>query len=297
MMMRWLALTALLVGGCDSGTGRARSDGGPGTNYGDGGNGNPDTSGFGCMGQAGCYTVYAHADHVLYKIDLQNKDMVTVGPFNAPTVGSAEDVITDLAVSPTDDTIYVISKTNLYTASPSDGHVTLVGPVTACGSYAVALTFSHDGGLYAGDFKGAFCKIDPSTKPPTVTPIANLGSNMALSGDLVAVSDGNMYGTAYDLSDPSNMGTQLNNVLVKIDPATGAIKQRVGPTGFPKLFGVAYALGQVFGFTHDGTGHVITINPNTGAGTLYNTFTDPSTGKGISFAGAGVNANVTPTVM
>src|SRR5262249_27539074 len=108
--------------------------------------------------------------------------------------------------------------------------------------------------------------------------------------------DGTMYGTAYDLSDASGKGTQANNVLVKIDPATGAILDRVGPTGYPKLFGTAFALGQVFGFTHDGTGDVITIDPKTGAGTLYKTFHDPSTGKGISFAGAGVNANVSPTI-
>jgi hypothetical protein len=36
----------------------------------------------------------------------------------------------------------------------------------------------------------------------------------------------------------------------------------------------------------------VTIDPMTGAGTLFGTFTDPMTGKGISFAGAGVNAMV-----
>jgi hypothetical protein len=287
------ALALLMMGGCNS---MGRSGAGGGTTYADGGQGggNPDPM-YGCMGQNGCYTVYAHSDHTLYKIDLANKDLVTVGPFKAPTVGSGEDVMTDLGVSPVDGTIYVISKTNLYTADPGDGHVTLIGPVTACGSYAVALTFAHDGGLYAGDFKGAFCKIDPTSH--SVTPINMIGSGMALSGDLVAVADGTMYGSAYDLKDGSNSGTQVNNVLVKIDPTSGAILQRIGSTGYPKLFGLAYALGQVFGFTHDGSGDVVTINPNTGVGTLYNSFMDPSGGGPISFAGAGVNANVTPTVM
>jgi hypothetical protein len=70
----------------------------------------------------------------------------------------------------------------------------------------------------------------------------------------------------------------------------------VGASGFPKLFGVAFSLGQVFGFTHDGTGRVVTIDPNTGVGTLFNTFNDPTTNQPISFAGAGVNALVSPTI-
>jgi hypothetical protein len=114
---------------------------------------------------------------------------------------------------------------------------------------------------------------------------------MALSGDFVAVADGTVFGTAYKLSDSANMGTQVNNVLVTINLATGAVTQK-GPSGFPKLFGASFALGQVFGFTHDGTGHVVMIDPATGAGTLFATFLDPQTNMGISFAGAGVNSLV-----
>jgi hypothetical protein len=251
------------------------------------GGGQPPQSGCGAEFQ-GCYTVYAHSDHVLYHIDLTNKMLVEVGPFKAPMVSGGEDVITDLAVRD-DDTIFGISHTNLYTADATDGHVTLVGPVTACGSAAVALTFMPDGSLFAADYKGAFCKIDLSSMPPKVTQVATIGGGMAIAGDLVAVSDGTMYGTAYSLT---NSMTDNDNILVKIDPMTGQIAQTIGPTGYPKLFGVAFDQGQVFGFTHDGSGDVVTIDPKTGKGTLYNSFTDPSTGKGISFAGAGVNAMV-----
>jgi DNA-binding beta-propeller fold protein YncE len=254
----------------------------------------------GCASQTqGCYTVYAHADHVLYRVDLASKTLIEVGPFKAPLVPSGskmvEDTITDLAVAP-DDTIYVISHTTLYTASAADGHVTSVGAVTTCGTEAVAMTFTPDGSLYAGDYKGAFCKIDLTTMPPAVKHIGTLGGGLALAGDLVAVADGTMYGTAYKLSDPSKSGTQLNNLLVKLDPASGTVTQQIGPTGSAELFGVAYALGQVFGFTHDGSGHVVTIDPKTGTGTLFNTFHDPTTGMGIAFAGAGVNSMVSATI-
>jgi DNA-binding beta-propeller fold protein YncE len=244
------------------------------------------------MELTGCYTVYAHSDHVLYKLDLKNQLIVELGPFNAPMVSGKEDSITDLAVAP-DDTIYAISRTNLYTADKTDGHVTLVSPVGACGGYAVALTFTADGKLYAGDHKGAFCRIDLSVTPPTVSALGMIGGGLGIAGDLVAVGDGTMYGTVYTIADTTS---ESNNTLVKIDPATGAVTQVIGPTGFPRLFGVAYDGGQVFGFTYDGSGKVVTIDPKTGVGTLFGTFTDPNTGKGISFAGAGVNAKVAATI-
>ncbi len=81
------------------------------------------------------------------------------------------------------------------------------------------------------------------------------------------------------------------DLLVTIDLATGATQQ-VGSSGFPKLFGASFGLGKVFAFTHDGTGDVVTIDRTSGIGTRYATFTDPSTGNGIRFAGAGVNATI-----
>ncbi|HEX6838872.1 MAG TPA: hypothetical protein VF334_19975, partial [Polyangia bacterium] len=272
-------------GGGTGGTGGGGAGGSGGTGGAGGGGGQS-----GCEGQpGGCYTVYAHSDTVLYSIDLNAKTLLTVGPFNAPN----KDVITDLAVGP-DNTIYVVSKTNIYTASPTDGHVTLLGAISTCGSDNVAMSLTPDGKLLLGDFKGQICSVDITTNPPTVTQLGMMGSGMALSGDMVAVADGTIYGTGYLISDGNTKGTGLNNVLVKLNPMTGQMTSQIGPTGFPKLFGVAYALGQVFGFTHDGSGDVVSIDPSTGKGTLFNSFKDPSTMMGISFAGAGVNPMVSP---
>lgn len=276
-------------GSAGMGGGTGGGAGGAGTGGGGGGGGYVPPDGGGTT-----YTVYAHSNTTLYTIDVMAKTIHTVGNFNAPMVGTSPDVIQDLAVAP-DNTIYVVSKAALYTADPNDGHVTSVGSVTACGSDNVALTTTKDGKLYVADYKGAFCQIDITVKPPTVMQIGSVGQNMAIAGDIVGIGDGSVYGTAYNLSDSSTMGTQINNVLVKLDPATGAMQTQVGATGFPKLFGVAYANGVVFGFTHDGSGDVITIDPMTGKGTLFNTFLDPTTGKGIPFAGAGVNSMVPPT--
>jgi len=243
----------------------------------------------------GNYTVYAHGDHTLYSIDLAQKTLKTIGAFNAPQVmvgsGSAEDVITDLAVAP-NNTIYVISETQLYTADPNDGHVTLVGKTAECGTKTVALTTTPDGHIYAGDFNGAICEVDITTNPPTVKPPVTMQGGYALTGDMVAIDTGTVFGTAFKTSDASGKGTQLSNLLVTVDVNTGAVTVIGSGTGFPKLFGAAFAGGEVFGFTHDGTGHVVTIDRTSGVGTLYATFTDPTTNKGISFAGAGVNSLV-----
>jgi hypothetical protein len=270
-------------GGVSGGGGGGAGGGGVGGGAGGGGGG----------GGNGVFTIYAHSNTVLYKIDLPTKSIITIGNFNAPKVGSNPDVLQDLAVAP-DNTIYVISPSMLYTADPNDGHVTAVGSVSACGMDNVALTTTSDGKLFAADYKGAFCRIDIATSPPTVTQVGTIGGGMAISGDIVGIGDGSVYGTAYKLSDSSTTGTSINNVLVKINPATGTMQTMLGATGYPKLFGVAYDDGKVFGFTHDGSGDVITIDPATGVGTLFNTFVDPGTGMGISFSGAGVNSTVSP---
>ncbi len=305
-----------LVSGCavdpvfhhpgSGGSGGTNGGGDLGGVGGGGGSGGSGGSGGGFVpGDAGVtFTVYAHSNDTLYTVDIANKALVKIGPFNAPTVGTGKtagpDVIQDLAVTP-DNTIYVISKTTLYTADPKDGHVTVVGGsanvglLGACGMDNVALTTTPDGKLYSADYQtGSFCEIDPTKSPPGVTKIGTLGSNLAISGDIVGLGDGSIYGTAYNLSDPSTSGTSINNVLVKLDPTTGSMQMNLGATGFPKLFGVALANDQFFGFTHDGSGDVITIDPKTGKGTLFNTFTDPMTGKGIPFAGAGVSSLVPP---
>ena len=295
--MRNLLYIGALLAGCSTGGGRSSAthdlaglgngDGAVATSHdfatiqtGDGG---------GSCG-TGCYTVYAHSDYELYSIDLSAKSLVDIGPFNAPKVNGNTDVMTDLAVAP-DNTIYVISNTAIYTASPTDGHVTKLGSLAACGSKGVALTTTPDGKLWTGDFMGTLCQIDTTQAPPAVLSPISMTSGMALSGDFVAVSNGTVFGTAYKKSDSANAGTQLDNVLVKLDIATGAVTQ-IGPTGYPKLFGVAFAANQVFGFTHDGTGHVITVDPATGTGTLFGTFMDPTSHQGISFAGAGVSSLV-----
>ena len=268
--MKTILAISMLAAAC----GPSGSRGGPDAN----GHGSGSGSGSG----NGSYLVYAHSDTVLYTIDLGAKTLVTIGNFNAPN----SDVITDLAVAP-NGTIYTISNTALYTASSTDGHVTKVGSLAACGQKGVALTTTDDGRIWMGDYMGAICQIDISGATPVVKAPVMMQGGYALSGDMVGIGNGMVFGSAYKLSDSQ---TQNDNILVTVDVTTGAVTQ-LGATGYPKLFGVAFQQNQVFGFTHDGTGRVVTIDTSTGQGTMFGTFMDA--GKGISFAGAGVSSLVT----
>ncbi len=250
----------------------------------------------GCpSGVIGCYTVYAHTDHVLFYFDLVGTKLVEVGAFDAPQVptggsGTAEDTLTDLAVTP-DDRVWLISNVNLYTADVMTGHVTLVGPTTKCGIGNFALASDLTGNLYVGDSKGAICRVSP-TNPATMTPLGIMGGGLALAGDFVLVSDGTAYATAYDLTMPL---TANDNALVTFAPATPNTVQSIGPTGHPALFGVAYAAGKVLAFSHDGTGNIITIDRMSGSGTLLTSAMDPTTNAPAVFAGAGTNPLVPKT--
>lgn len=282
--MRIAALLIIAACGPGTRTGNDTPDGG-GVDVAHGPDSGPPVDN-GCGGLPNCYSVYAHSDGTLYEIDLATKALQTIGPFKAP----GSDPITDLAVAP-DGTIWTISETQLYTASATDGHVTAKGSLSACGKRGVALTFTPDGKLYEGDFEGAICQIDLSGAQPVVGAPVMLDHGMALSGDIVAVGNGTVFGTLYALADKTDAGTNLSNVLGTIDLATGAVT-KIGATGFPKLFGTSFANGKVIGFTHADGGKVVAIDPTTGVGTDYATFIDPATNMGISFAGAGVNALV-----
>lgn len=250
----------------------------------------------GCpSGATGCYTVYAHTDHVLFYFDLAATKLVEIGLFNAPQVpvggsGTAEDTLTDLAVTP-DDRVWLISNVNLYTADVATGHVTLLGPTTRCGLGNFALASDLSGNLYVGDTQGAICRVSPAN-PATMTPIGMMGGGFALAGDFAFVSDGTTYATAHQPSMPL---TATNNALISFAPATPNTVQSIGPTGFPGLFGVAYAGGKILAFSHDGTGNVIVIDRTSGAGTQLTSAIDPTTNAPAVFAGAGINPLVSKT--
>lgn len=209
-------------------------------------------------------SMYVHTSDTLYVVDDANFDLVEIGSFGM------DDGMMDMAVTPEGD-IYTISFNSLYRIDHNTAQAEAVVDV----SYGnVGMTFLPDGTLLAADNDGDVRIIDPTSGE--VTEIGSFGNGYALAGDLVAVSDGTMYGIA----DEGPEGNEwMSNVLLTVDTDTGAATG-VGPIGYAGVFGVAVANDHVYAFTR--TGDIVEIDPSTGAGNLVRSYPEHS------FWGAGV---------
>jgi hypothetical protein len=215
--------------------------------------------------------IYAHTKDTLYTFDPRSQNLAMVGKFNA----SPADDMTDLAVTPS-GIIYTISATKLYGVDHLTAKATMITAVA--GTDNVGMTFLPDGTLLVTDKLGDVRKVDP--RNGQVTMVGNFGNGLTTAGDLVAVSDGTMYGLAD--KGPGGTDATTNNWLITVDTRTG-VGTPVGQIGFGKVYGAAYSGGKVYAFTADGK--IIEINRQTGAGTMVKSTT-------TVFWGAGVTASV-----
>ncbi len=221
--------------------------------------------------------MFVHTADTLYRIDNQNFALIEVGPFNAPD----GERMTDLAITP-DGEIYTVSSSTSETTSAlwkinrDSGQATRVAGVGEVGAQSnVGLTFLIDGTLLATDKTGGVRKIDPLTG--AVTELGEFGAGYATAGDLVGIEDGRMFA----ISDMGPNGNEdINNVLITINPETGAFISEIGQIGWGKVFGSAVANNRIYAFTDEG--YVIEINPSNGVGTERARYND------IRFWGAGV---------
>ncbi len=212
--------------------------------------------------------MFVHTEDTLYLIDDIDFALTEVGTFDAPD----GDRMTDLAVTP-DGEIYTISGTALYRVDRNTAKATKVGDVA--GTDNVGMTFRIDGTLLATDQVGAVRKIDPQSGQ--VTELGEFGSGYATAGDLVAVADGRMFA----ISDEGPNGNEdVNNVLITINPDTGAFVDSIGQIGWGRVFGCAVANNRIYAFTDEG--YVIEINASNGVGTERAYYPN------VSFWGAGV---------
>lgn len=198
--------------------------------------------------------MYAHSQSELFAIDPATLKLTSVGLF-----GPQAPDINDMAVTPGGE-LYAVSKTDLYRVDAATAQLTHVTKIQGDPAPAVALTFEAKGTLLAADKAGNLIRVDPKTGQ--VTTIGSYGSNLGESGDLVAIADGTLYGV-------NDVDHKDNNQLMTIDPTTGAA-QVVGSIGYPRVWGLAYWKGAIYGLTRGG--ELIRIDPKTGAGTHINTF-------------------------
>ncbi len=213
--------------------------------------------------------VYAHSGSKLYRIDTTTLAPVEVGMMN----GLGTQSLTDLAIDKSDKMIG-ITLDKLYSIDAGTGAATLIRDLSQSASGFTSLSFvpsdlndpASADMLVSANSVGEVFSIDASTGSATMLgsygtlPAGRVGS----SGDLIAVHGLGIYATVNIGTDPA-----AQDFLARIDPATWTATPLGVGTGFNDIFGLGFWAGKIYGFvsTSTTTGKMITIDPNTGAGT------------------------------
>ena len=203
--------------------------------------------------------IYAETQHALYQVSPSPPNALSeLCGFGGDI--SATDAVNDIAVQ-RDGTLYGITRTDLYRIAPATCAGTHVATLAAnAGSYN-CLSFTDADTLVAADANGQVVTIDPGSGQ--VSDAGHFGGGFGCSGDLVALSNGQVYATAKYIRDAG-----VNDMLVTLDPGSGYAATRVsGATlGYHSIFGLGYWAGTLYGFDH--SGNLLAIDPVAGTSTF-----------------------------
>jgi hypothetical protein len=249
----------------DSGSGGSGSGSDAGTTTGDGG--------------AGVTYVYAHSSSALYRVDPDTLAVTLVGAFGW---SHGPDEMTDLAIDKNGlmigmsySAVYHINAMTAQTMRLSSG---LAGRFNGL-SFVPATMLGQTGDdvlVATRGEDGAVFRVNPTSGATSL--VGNMG-NYSSSGDLVSITGlGTLQTTG---NDPSN------DRLARLAPSTFSATPIGNSIGFADVWGIAFWKDKVFGFTS--SGQFITINPNTGVGTLVQS-------NGPSWWGAAVTTSA-PVVL
>ncbi|MEP6860424.1 MAG: hypothetical protein ABJE66_07380 [Deltaproteobacteria bacterium] len=273
-ILRWFICTALVAAGaCGSPT---RGPGGltDASNTSDQHDAPPNTG--------DTSRVYAHSGTTLYRIDTHTFAPQMIGDMT----GLAGQSLTDLAVDK-DDHMVGITLDKLYGIDSTTGTVTLIKDLSQSASGFTSLSYvptdlndsaSPDILVSANDQGDAY-QIDPTTG--NATKIGSYGTvaqgKVISSGDLIGIRGLGIYATV-------NVGTSTTDYLAKIDPVTWKATPLGTGTGYSNIFGLGYWAGTFYGFIDAGAGagKMITIDQNTGAGTLIKSGSERWYGAGVT---------------
>jgi hypothetical protein len=209
--------------------------------------------------------VYAHSGTRLYQIDTGTLAPVEIGAM----AGLGTQSLTDLAIDKNDQMIG-ITLDKLYAIDDATGAATLISDLSASARGFTSLSFvpadlsdpNSADLLVSANSVGDVFSIDPVAG--TATKLGSYGTvaagRVGSSGDLIGVRGLGIYATVNIGTDP-----MAQDYLARIDPATWTATPIGTGTGFNDIFGLGYWQGTVYGFVS--TGKIITIDPNTGAGT------------------------------
>lgn len=200
--------------------------------------------------------VLVHDADSLASIDLGTGAVTAIGSFGAVSM-------TDIAVGPGGQA-YGLSASNFYSIDLGTGTASLVGAHGI--SSGNSLAFGSDGTLWAASASlGRLYTINTATGASTWTAAVNTsfgaGGDIAQVGGLLYLTESGIAPSLWSL-DPSAVVSPLASIGVE-----------VGAIGFPDVWGMVAVGSTLYGFSNQ---QVVTIDPTTGAGTLFQDYTFPT---------------------
>lgn len=213
--------------------------------------------------------VFAHSGSKLYRIDTATLAPVEVGTM----AGLGTQSLTDLAIDKSDEMLG-ITLDKLYSLDETTGAATLIRDLSASASGFTSLSFvpsdlndvNSPDILVSANSVGEVFSIDVTTGNATMLGSYGMvaAGRVGSSGDLIGVRGLGIYATVNIGTDPT-----AQDYLARIDPMTWAATPLGTGTGFNDIFGLGFWEGKIYGFVSTTTtsGKIITIDPNTGAGT------------------------------
>lgn len=192
--------------------------------------------------------LYANTKGELFTVDPQTGWVTAVGTFRHG--GDTVEGMVDIAVD-ADGRLFGATFDTLWRVDPETAALSPLCEVPFA-FYALTAT---DSGELVGGAEDDLLLIDPDT---CASSFLSQGADHETSGDLVGLPDGFLYWTTLG-------GRDKPDELVRVHPQTGQA-QRIGSVGFDRLFGLAYAEGQLYGFSS--SGDIIRIDPRQGHASL-----------------------------
>jgi hypothetical protein len=219
--------------------------------------------------------VYPHTASRLFTMDVDTYQIVDLGQFNGSTFSGQ---MTDLAIDQY-GVIYGVTFYDLYACDAttatcyhlaalpqSFNGLTMVPPGVLHPYLDTLIGIANSGAWYRVTLTGS--------GTAQLTQIGTYGSGYTSSGDAFAIEGVGTYGSV-------DKTGQSSDVIVSVDPKTGAVLSEVGPvTGYSSLYGLAGWQGVVFGF--DASGAVLSIDTTTGAATLITQTNNSWWGAGVA---------------
>jgi len=212
----------------------------------------------GLPGTARDNVVFAHTEDELWTLSVKTYQLDFACFFDWPADGGIHKM-TDLAIDRW-GVLYGVSFKDLYTCHPTTcactkigdlpegfNALTLVPPGVLDPTRDVLVGISGGGGWY---------RLDRSGEVFTSTLLGSYGEAYTSSGDAYAIRDVGAFATV-------NKGTEIDDWLVEVDPATGAVLREIARLdGLRNVYGLAGWTARAMAFDEGGT--VVVIDTATG---------------------------------